>query len=431
MTALVQAILLRLRGDRGQFVLVNAAVNLLVLARSYVAMRALDYHELGLLAITQSIVLLVGAGQLGILNGGYRMLCAEDQRGARRINDQVYSLIGVLGAVTLVLVAAALGTVDDAQQAIAVAVGGLAGVLTILRSWMVNHLIASVSLGSLNRVNFVSALLSFVVLAAVGLQPLLVCLLSILLQPLAFAIYALYREPGVRPGEMLWNRELVRRLFASGFVVFLTGVLLIINGQLERWSIVASTGTEGLGHFYLALLFVNLYTMVPTSLDALYLPKLVRARASGDLQAVQLDLGKFFALTLAYASAVTLATALLARPIVDLLLPTYAQDLRYVYLVLPGLVVFGLTAPLAIVFNVLIDYRYYFYAYGAGTLATAALLGAVFASRGGASLDVVAVVRTAVNVLMALVIAAGYVAICRRYPEFRFPLLRLLRGGRR
>ena len=228
---------------------------------------------------------------------------------------------------------------------------------------------------------------------------------------------------------MVWNGLLVKRLFASGFVVFLTGVFLVINGQVERWSIVASGGTAALGHFYLALLFVNLYTMVPTSLDSLYLPKLVRSRVAGDLPALGADLGRFFLVSVAYATIVVAATLLLARPVVAALLPAYLADLRYVYLVLPGLVVFGLTSPLAIVFNVLIEYRFYFYAYGAGTLATLAGFAVVLAQPAGVSLDAAALIRTAVNLLMAVVLTLGYLLLARAHPEFRLRFPAAL-GGR-
>lgn len=409
--------------ERTSFVLVNIVVNMAFLLRSYVSMRVLDYQDLGLAALLQTIMLLVSALQFGVINGGYRLLCSETGEGARQINNLVYTFVGALTLVLLAIsgISAALFP-GDGGVALVTFLGIVAGILTLARNWITNQLIATVMLRRLNQVNMLSALVSLAPLALVSRAPLLICLGSIVLQPLMFVIGLLVIEPGLRPSRWVVSAPLFRRILAAGFVVFLTGVFLTINSQIERWSIVSCIGVAGLGHYYLALLFLNLYNLVPTSLGAVFLPKLVQTHMHQDRAGVQQQLRAFLRVTLYYSAAVMLCVWPLAAPLTALLLPQYLPDLRYVYLLTPGVLIFGLSNPLAIVFNVLIQYRFYFYAYGLGTVATAGLVGLYILSSGTINLDVLSVIKSAVNVLMAVIITAGYLVIARNHPEFRFAL---------
>jgi O-antigen/teichoic acid export membrane protein len=421
----LQSLRAAVANERVTFVLVSVVVNLAFLLRSYVSMRVLGYRDLGLAALLQTIILLISALQFGAINGGYRLLCSESGEAARQINDLVFSFIGALS----LAVAAAAGlavTVFPTEPAVALVtlLGVVAGVLTITRNWMTSQLIARVLLRTLNRVNLMSAIVSLAPLALVKLAPLPLCLASIVLQPLAFVLYLLAAERPLRPAGWSFSAALLRRILSAGFVVFLTGIFLTANTQLERWSIVSCIGVAGLGHYYLALLFLNLYNLVPTSLEAIFLPRLVQARGQGDPAALQAGLHSYFRLTVYYSVAVLLGVWPFAGWLIGWLLPNYLDDLRYVYLLVPGIVLFGLSSPFAIVFNVLIQYRFYFYAYGLGTVATAVLLGSYFLIVGTIDLATVSIVKSVVYALMALIIITGYLVIRRASPEFRFDLLR-------
>jgi len=237
-----------------------------------------------------------------------------------------------------------------------------------------------------------------------------------------FVVCLLVIEPGLRPTGWTVSAPLFRRILAAGFVVFLTGIFLTVNSQIERWSIVSCIGVAGLGRYYLALLFLNLYNLVPTSLGAVFLPKLVQTHVQQDRAGMQQELRTFFRVTLYYSAAVMLCVWPLAAPVITLLLPKYLPDLRYVYLLAPGVLIFGLSNPFAIVFNVLIQYRYYFYAYGLGTLATAGLVGLYILVTGTIDLDTLSIIKSAVFILMAVIITGGYLVIARIHPEFRFAL---------
>ena len=141
-------------GDqRIAFVIVNILVNVLLLVRSYVTMQVLDYRALGLAALLQSILLLCGALQFGFLNGGYRLLCSARDEEAQRINNLVYTVIGGL-CLAFLGVALLTGASIEATDLTMVAwLGAVGGGAILLRSWMMNQMVAKVTLARLNLIN--------------------------------------------------------------------------------------------------------------------------------------------------------------------------------------------------------------------------------------------------------------------------------------
>ncbi|WP_447728363.1 lipopolysaccharide biosynthesis protein [Sphingomonas koreensis] len=407
--------------ERQMFVVVNVLVNLFLLARSYLTMQVLDYRELGLAALLQSIVLLLGALQLGFLNGGFRLMCAAEGDEAQRINNLIYTFLGALGLVSLAVAGGSLLLIAGADSDAVALLGVVGGIATLGRTWMTNQMVAHGKLARLNRINLLAGAASLAALAFIPVNPLGACLAAVVAQPVMFVIAAGLRDRALLPDRPLFDLALVRRVLATGFVVFLTGMFLQANLQLERWYVTGFLGLEALGHLYLAILFVTLFQMVPTSLDQLFLPPMVRAHERADSAALRHSMLRFVLVTVLYCAAAVVAVAVLARPVVDLLLPRYVPDLRYVYLVLPGLVLFTLAGPFSVIFNVLIRYRYYLIAYGGGTAVTALLFLAASLRPGGIGLDGVIVIRSAVYAGMAAVLLFGFWRLSRGLPAWRLP----------
>ena len=208
--------------------------------------------------------------------------------------------------------------------------------------------------------------------------------------------------------------------FGAGFALFVLNLLLQGNLQLERWYVTTELGLDQLGRLYLAILFTTLFQMVPTSLDQVFLPPAVRAHDAKDQAALRSQLRQFMLVVLLYCGATALTLAVLAEPLTRMLLPTYVQDLRWVYLLAPGLIAFALAGPLAIAFNILIRYRWFLIAYGAATLVTALVFIGAILSDTTLSLDQVAMLRSAAFGMMAIVIVFGWWRITTDHREFRF-----------
>jgi O-antigen/teichoic acid export membrane protein len=402
--------------QRVAYVVVSTGVSLLFLVRSYAAMRALDYAQLGLLAILQTVMTLVAVLHFGLLNGGYRLLCSEPPEMARRLNNLVYGFVVGLAAVSgcAVILLAGTGVLSSSGPTrIVVGFGVAAGVSSLLRTWISNQLIAMEELRFLNRVNITSALASLVPLLWIGEYPLVASVATFVTQPMLFVIVALWLRPPLRPTGLSASADVWSRIVRGGILLFLGGLFLQAITQIERWYVVASLGVDGLGHLYLAIMFVALFQLVPTSLDAVFLPRVVRGRASKDVEAVGRELRLFMLVTFAYCVAAALLLWALGDWVVGLVLPKYLSDLAYVWLILPGLVAFTMSSPFAVVFTAMIRHRIFIIAYGGGALITGLIFFAAEHQDWELGLVVVCAVRSGVLAFMAAVTFVGYLRLIR------------------
>lgn len=407
-----------LTDQRVLFVAVNLLANLLVLGRSLVALRLLGEADLGRVTIVQTLVLVAGFLQFGLWNGGYRLLCDNDPEEARRLTRMAWLWMAGVALVAGLGLAAALAA-GSRQEAGLLLAGGLAGLFGLARNWAANHLIALGDLGRLNRLTAVSALASLVPLGFVGSAPLAAVIASIAVQPLLFVVLAVPGRAELRPTRGPLDRTLARRAFGAGFALFAVGLLQQGSVVVERAYVLDALGLESLGRLFLATLFLTLFQLVPASFDAIFLRRVVAARQAADPLRTGRETGTFLAVALAYCGLGVLATLLAARPILAALFPERLADFPFVLAILPGLVLFTLASPLAVMFNVLIAYRAFWVAYGCGTLLTLAVLGA--ARAGWVALDLmgVATLRGLALGLTGGILIAAAMAAWRRHPEFR------------
>lgn len=405
--------------SRWAFVAVGLAVNLFALVRGVVLMVQLDYAALGLIALVQSAILFIGMLHFGLLNGGYRLLCHAGPAYRQRIVNLAWTLFGVI-ALAIALGALVVSTqVDGALFRVASWLAALGGICTLMRAWMMNEMVAAGRLKAVNIVNALSLAASLAVLPFLAINPPLMGILSIVIQPVLFVVAAVLSGTVLRPTKVKYNRRLARIVFRAGFILFLTGLAIQLNNQIERWYVGTELGLDALGHLYLAFLFLTLFQMTPTLLDQVFLPGIVRARKAGDALGVHREMRNLLLFNLGYCAAAIIGVMVLAAPLLDLVLPRYTPDLRWVYLLLPGLVIFSLSSPFAIVFNAVIDYTWYVVSYAIGTAATALAFGLALATGTALGLDLVIVIRSTVYALMAFAVGAGWWRISARYPEFR------------
>lgn len=396
-------------------------MNGLVLARGLVFLIALDYEELGFVGLVQVAIACVGLLHFGVLNGGYRLLCHAGPRTQQRIVDLAYTAFVVIGA-ALILGAgvASLAMDNTAYRAISAfaVVGGLA---TLVRSWVYNELVAGQRLGAVNAINAASTLASLAILLLLIPGRLmaaaeLVAVSAIAAQPILFVGLALLSGAAKRPRAFRLSKLVARPVLSAGFALFLAGLALQVIPLIERAYVSRTLGFEALGQLYLSILFIALFQMVPNLVQQVFLAPLVEFWQRRDTQALQRDMRRLMALISAYCVAVAAALVFLAEPVVTAILPDYAPDLRWVYLIAPGLIVFALAGPFALCFNILIDYRWPIAAYGAGLALTIMAFGAPLASGTLLSLDQVTLIRSCVLALMGLVLVFGAIRIHKSAP---------------
>lgn len=411
-----------LTDQRVLFVAVNLLANLLVLGRSLVALRLLGEADLGRVTIVQTLVLVAGFLQFGLWNGGYRLLCENDPDEARRLTRMAWlwmaglALLAGLGLVG----ALAAGVRQEAGLLLA---GGLAGLFGLARNWAANHLIALGDLGRLNALTAMSAAASLAPLLFVSSAPLWAVIASIAAQPLVFLMLAVAWRHDLLPTCGPLDTALARRAFGAGFALFAVGLLLQANLVVERGFVLEMLGLDSLGRLFLAYLFITLFQLVPASFDAIFLRRVVAVRQGGDRMRTGREIGVFLGVTVGYCALVVAATLIAGPLLIGALFPERGADFPFVLAILPGLVLFTLASPLAVMFNVLIDYRAFWIAYGAGTALTLCGLGLGWAGLVPFDLAGVAGLRGLAYGVTGAILITACIAAWRRHPEFR-PRLR-------
>jgi O-antigen/teichoic acid export membrane protein len=403
-------------GSRGAYVIVSLGVNVLFLARGYFSMLVLDYRQLGLLAILQTVMALVTAMHFGLLSGGYRRLCSESGDSALEINTVVNSFMALLGIAVLLVGIIVIGFGSWSLVMGFALMGAVVGVLTLLRSWITNQLLATGSLYKLNVANVKAIVISFMPLSLISLAPLSACVVSVVLYPISFILLSWRAQPELRPRSFGCSVPLLRSLMQSGFLLFMTGVFMQLIVQAERWYVVTFLGLESLGRLYLAIMFVTVFQIVPTTLDNVVLPRLVKNYESGNFFAAREELRRLFGLCFGYCFVALILVWMLAELVIKLILPRYVGDLQYVYLMMPGLILLALAGPFGIVFSVLIRHKAYMVAYGGGFVGALVVFGFSAAQGGTLDLQGVASARSVVLAVIALLLVGLYFRTAHYFP---------------
>jgi O-antigen/teichoic acid export membrane protein len=334
----------RLNGSKYRYVLVTALVSLLAFGRNLLFMKTLDLAALGQVALMQTLVMLVGFVQLGLINGAFIQYSARDRDMNRRIVELMTT--GVLAllpvAAILVFVAGASDIVRNVLWAETLTIGLVAGIATIASTWLNNALVADGLLGQSNLINLSAVTLSLAVAFMSRDHGLTAALLSVLIQPLTVALLATAIDPNLRPRAFGIHRETLRLLMRLGFMPFIAGLLVLVMHQLERWSIAAILGPEALGHFYLVLMYSAFFGLIPGALLNAFFPQAKRAYGAQE-KALLLDfVCRHLRDLLVYFLLAVVVTVLVMPWAVARFLPEFTDSQRLVYFALPGLVLFSL-----------------------------------------------------------------------------------------
>jgi O-antigen/teichoic acid export membrane protein len=408
---------------RSLYIVINVAVNVIFLVRSVITMFLLDYRGLGLIALLQTIILLIVSLQFGFLQGGYRLLCGADESEGQRINNLLYSFVAALSLVSFAVLAVVAGLQGGTDYMLLGLFGLIGGIFTLVKNWMTSAMIAREQLAAVNRFNCWSGFSALAMFAIAPWDPLIAALLATVAPPVVYAAMAWVQLPDSRPSGVEYSLELTRSVLRAGFILFLTGIFTQLNVQVERWYVAGDLGIEALGHLYLVILYLTIFQLVPNSFDAIFLPRAVRSHQRGDHGDVGRSMRYLFLVSASYTVVAMAATLLLAEPIIAWMLPKYAGDLPYLYALLPGLAFITLCQPLALIFNVLINYRYYLIAYAMGTALTILLFGGALLAHSPLGLTEVVEVRALGLGVTGAILLFGFWQLSRRYTEFRFRLI--------
>lgn len=336
----------------GLYVLINIYVSAAGFARSFLFMKWLDNTELGIISLIQTVIMFLGLFQLGLLNGGYRIFSLDKKEEQKAINNVLFSYFVLILGVVLIFWLSLATThttiiIDNDLMLVAL----LCGVVTLMMNWLTNTLIGKRLIRDINTINIISATSALALLPLIVIWGMTGALVVLFAQPVLFVSITLLRHRDLRPTAWNFDVKLIRYILSFGFIPFLSGIFVMVNMQIERWSIADILGTESLGEFYLVFLFNSLFMLVPSSISSLFFPKSVKAYDEKNIAFFKLNLRRYTFILCGYLFAVVLLSLFLLQPAIDCIFPQHSGNTIYVFYFLPGLIAYTLCDPIGLVMN--------------------------------------------------------------------------------
>lgn len=334
------------------FVIVNIAISIFSFLRSFIFMKVLDLRELGVISLIQTIFMFVGLLQCGLLNGGYRIVSLGKKDELQRTNNTIFSFVSILLPIGLFFCfLSSLYKWIDELSLLLLLLSVIFGIFTLINNWLHNALIGERKLAEVNIINIISNGVALLILPLAFVIGFWGALIVLVIQPFLFVTLCLLRNKELKPTGFEFCMHYVKHILNYGFIPFLGGIFLALYLQLERWSITKVLGVEALGAFYLVFLYVSLYQLIPTSINAIFFPKGVKSYSEGDFVNFKRIIKSYYMVLFAYGCFIAIATYTLLEPIVSFIFPNHIPGIAFVNIILPGLVMQSLSEPIGLVLN--------------------------------------------------------------------------------
>jgi O-antigen/teichoic acid export membrane protein len=338
------------------YIYVTVITSLLSIFKSYILMRMLSLSEMGIISFIQSIIVFVSFFQIGLLNGGYRLVSKLDLH-LRRINDFIFSYIFYLLWVAIILVLPIYFLFDFSFDLFILIYSIVAGFITIISNWVTNLLIANQKIDFLNKANLISLASSFLCLFLIKISPLWSGILFITSQSFFLVFVGLYLG-GYKFRITYLNKRTFKYIFLVGFTPFLINMIGSFFLLFEKWLITADLGINSLGKYYLVGVYSTLFQLVPSALNNLEFPNATRTLGRGMNSLMMLKEFKLYFLKLfIYVIVAGILTYTLTFFVIDYFLPQYKSSVYLIKIVYWGLALTTISQPINLVFQVKYEYK--------------------------------------------------------------------------
>lgn len=340
------------------YIVINIFVSLVGFIRSFVFMKWLNMEDLGIISLSLTLMQFLSFLQLGLFNGGFRLLCYEKSEEKNNVNNLVYSYLIIISGIVFILyfISSILG-IDLVLSKKVLIVSLIGGLIMLLNNWLMNSLIALGRLLTINILNLISVFISLLFLPSVVYYGINAALLVTIIQPLIFATIVIIKVPELRFSAFNFNINLIKKILSVGFIPFLSGIFVMINLQVERWSIAKILGTEALGNFYLVSLFTTLSLLIPNSINNIFFPKIIKSYEEKDITSYKRYIKGNTYIFLIYNICLVIGTLLFLKGLVNLLFPQHLDNVKYVYYYLPGLVIYTMTFIFSQILNSVLELK--------------------------------------------------------------------------
>lgn len=334
------------------YIIINLCVSAFSFLRSFIFMHVLDLRELGIISLVQTIFMFISLLQIGLLNGGFRIISLGKREQLTKANNTIFSYIAMLTVpgVAFCFLSACFNWIDELSLPLLL-IAVFFGIFTLVNNWLHNALIGEQRLGEVNKLNITSFGASMLALPVAYFTGFWGGILVITIQPLLFVLVCLIDNKELRPTNFVSDLKYVHYILTFGFIPFLGGIFTALYTQIERWSIAKVLSVEALGGFYLVFLYVSLYHLVPASINGIFFPKAVKAYEDKHYTDFKKYIKWYYVALIAYGFLISLATVLLLRPVVSLIFPNHLPGVELVYIIMPGIILQSLSEPIGLILN--------------------------------------------------------------------------------
>lgn len=350
-----------IQGTSFLFVITNILVAFLGFVRSFAFMKFFDFKELGLITLISTGVMLIGFFQIGLINGGYRIIALQKEEDIVKTNNVLFSYFGTISLLLIVLYfifyALSLLTLP-----IIVFITIYTGVIVLVQNWLTNSLIGSSNYSLLNFANFSSSIMGLLSIFLAYYYGLYGAAFTIFVQPAGFIVVVFLSQRNLLPKKFDLDLKHIKYILSFGFIPFLSGVFILGYMQLERWSITFFMNTESLGMLYLFFITSTLWILIPTAINNLLFPKAIIAFGNNKLLELRKIISNYFKLLFAYCFIGTLSIIFVFPYLVELIFPNHLPYLYLVILALPGLIFRIVVDPIGLFLNSVVKLKPIFWA---------------------------------------------------------------------
>jgi len=378
-------------------------------------------RDLGAILLFQATIAILGLFQFGLLNGGLRVFSSdENHKLYTTVNNTnvTYILLISTFVIFVLLISNIFIEIDLPVISLSVAIGGV----TLLKAWFSNILVARRQLKLINRFNFYSAVISALLALLVLKIGIIGAFISIGSMPLIFVFLFLWNTHTIRPNRISIKYKVVKLLLNYGFIPYLTGIALLINNQIDRYYIANYITLEALGKYYLATAFMTIFNMLPHNLNTLFLPIGVNFYSKNDIASVIKTTKKYSMILLAYVSLTIFLLLVLGEFITALIFPEKIEQLKYLYIMLPGFIAIVLSAPLSYFIYIGFFYKGILYSNIFSLVSYIILLFAILITN-NISIENVAYAKSAQSILCFIFLLAVSVYSYKNISEFKYRLI--------
>ena len=346
----------KIKSSSLNYVLINILVAFVGFIKSFFFIRILSFEELGILTLVQTGVMLVGFSQIGLINGGYRIISLKKTSISEETNNVIYTYILII-TLLFFLALIFIEIFFDLEFYELVILVCFFGLTTLIFNWVKNTLIANKSYGVLNFSNFLSSVLSLALMPLAYYFGVVGAVLVLFSYPLFFIILIFIKSPNLLPNKIEISLIKLKKILHFGFLPYLSGLLFLLYMQVERWSISFFLGPESLGKLYLVFIFSSVWILIPKSINDLYFPNAVLSFENNDYDRFVKILKINFVFIISYTLIFSLLTIFLFKYFVMFFFENHVQNLVYLYSFLPALFFRILCDPLSLFFNSVVELK--------------------------------------------------------------------------